>query len=277
MGGRGLEEDFADLFALRRLTGIANGIDIEFYDPQKLRHPYTHKNRAEGRETNRAALWHDMQTIVDNMVQAGSLIGKTEVALRDKLRQMNPQDFMHKPLMVAVTRLTGQKIQLFFTSTSGKQVFEHLASMDMHVIFLGKGDLMAKLAEETRNAGNILLFGGFDDELEKRLFASADCMLMPSEFEPCGTSQMKSMRYGCLPVASAVGGLNDTIRHEFNGFLYSGQDRETKAARFLNLVKRALDMVHNDRSNYLKMQRNAMLTDFSWNEAAAAYLKLMQP
>lgn len=277
LGGRGLEDDFADLIAKKRLAGIANGIDIEFYDPQKLRHPYSHKNRADGRDHNRSALWHDMQKIVDNMVQSGALVGKTEVALREKLRHIKHEEFMHKPLMVAVTRLTGQKIQLFFASIAGKQVLQHLAESDMHLIFLGKGDLMQKLATEISGAPNILLFGGFDDDLEKRLFASADCMLMPSEFEPCGTSQMKSMRYGCLPIASAVGGLSDTIRHEFNGFLYSGTDRDTKAAGFLRLIRHALEMIHNDKPQFLKLQRNAMLTDFSWTEAAASYLKLMQP
>lgn len=277
LGGRGLEQDFTDLLTLRRLVGIANGIDVEFYDPVKLRHPYSHKNRADGRDHNRSSLWHDMQSIIDDMVLSGALIGKTEVALREKLRHIKHETFMHKPLLVAVTRLTGQKIQLFFTSASGKQVLQHLAEMDIHLIFLGKGDLMHKLAVEIADAPNILLFGGFDDELEKRLYASADCMLMPSEFEPCGTSQMKSMRYGCLPIAAAVGGLNDTIRHDFNGFLYSGKDRESKAMKFLELLHSTIDLIKNDKMNFIKLQRNAMLTDFSWTEAATSYLQLMQP
>ncbi|MFO1472756.1 MAG: glycosyltransferase [Turneriella sp.] len=184
---------------------------------------------------------------------------------------------MHKPLVVAVTRLTGQKIRLFFDTIAGKQVLQQLSEMPMHVIFLGKGDLMQKLADEIAGAPNVLLFGGFDDELEKRLYASADCMLMPSEFEPCGTSQMKSMRYGCLPIASAVGGLSDTIRHDFNGFLYAGTDRRAKAGAFLQLVRGALEMIQHDKGQFLKMQRNAMLTDFSWTEAAESYLQLMKP
>lgn len=277
LGGRGLEADFAALRDAKMLSGITNGIDIEFYDPQRLRHPYSHKNRADGRDHNRSALWHDMNMIIDGMLQSGSLIGRTEVALREKLRHLKHEAFMHKPLMVAVTRLTGQKIQLFFGSTEGKTVLQHLAAADVNVIFLGKGDMLQRLADAIAGTPNIFLFGGFDDDLEKRLFASADCMLMPSEFEPCGTSQMKAMRYGCLPVASQVGGLSDTIQHEHNGFLYTGTDRETKAAAFLQCIRTALDLMHNDKNHFLKLQRNAMQTDFSWTEAAAQYLSLMRP
>lgn len=277
LGGRGLEEDFAALLKAGRLTGIANGIDIEFYDPEKLRHPYTFKNRADGRDHNRSALFHDMDAIIETMLGSGSLIGKTEVALRDKLRHIKHDNFMHHPLFVAVTRLTGQKIQQFLDSTSGNQLLQHLAKTDMHLIFLGKGNLMETLAHEIKNIPNILLFGGFDDELEKRLFAAADCMLMPSEFEPCGTSQMKAMRYGCLPIAAEVGGLCDTIKHDHNGFLYTAQNRAGKAAAFLAGIRRALDMIHHDKNHFLKLQRNAMKTDFSWHEAAASYLKLMKP
>lgn len=276
-GGRGLEADLAELSARGRLVGITNGIDQEFYDTQKLRHPYSYKNRAEGRDHNRAALLHDIGNIIENLVHSGALIGRTEVALREKLRHIRHEDFLHQPLLVAVTRLTGQKIQQFFETIEGKTVIDHLAQTQMHLIFLGKGDLLQKLAESTAAAPNILLFGGFDDDLEKRLYASADLMLMPSEFEPCGTSQMKAMRYGCLPLAAAVGGLKDTIAHDRNGFLYTGNSRPEKAQAFLQMTRLALDMIKKDKKTFLQMQRDAIKTDFSWTEAAASYIKLMQP
>jgi starch synthase len=277
LGGRGLEEDFSELARLGRLSGIANGIDIDYYDPQKLNLPYSHEDRAEGCKRNRSALFDDMPAMIDRLLENEALIGGTETALREKLQSINRDEFISRPLFVAVTRLTGQKIQQFLESASGNNLLQHLANEKLHLVFLGKGDLLPRLADETRAAPNILLFGGFDDDLEKRLFAAADVMLMPSEFEPCGTSQMKAMRYGCLPIAAAVGGLKDTIRHGYNGFLYTGHDRKSKAEAFLAEIRNALAMISNDKKNFLKLQQNAMLTDFSWTEAAAAYLKLMQP
>jgi starch synthase len=277
LGGRGLEDDFAELARLGRLSGIANGIDIDFYDPRSLPLPYTHENREQGSKTNRAALFDEMPAMIDAMLENEGLIGGTENALRAKLAAMNRDDFVAWPLLVAVTRLTGQKIQQFLESASGNNLLQHLANEKLHLVFLGKGDLLPRLAEETSAAPNILLFGGFDDNLEKRLFAAADVMLMPSEFEPCGTSQMKAMRYGCLPIAAAVGGLKDTIRHGYNGFLYTGHDRKSKAEAFLREIRHAIEMITNDKKSFLKLQQNAMLTDFSWTEAAEAYLKLMQP
>ncbi|MFZ5630998.1 MAG: glycogen synthase [Spirochaetota bacterium] len=276
-GGRGLESDLADLHTHGRLSGITNGIDQEYYDAQKLRYPYSHKNRADGRDHNRSALLHDMPGIVDNMVNSGALIAHTEIALREKLKSIRHEAFLHQPLFVAVTRLTGQKIQQFFETVGGKTVLEHIASLPMHLIFLGKGDLLQLMRGQTAAAPNILLFGGFDDELEKRLYAAADAMLMPSEFEPCGTSQMKAMRYGCLPIAAAVGGLKDTVTHGHNGFLYSGSSRHGKAEALLGTIQHALQMLHDDRKAFLQMQRNAMLTDFAWTEAAQSYLALFRP
>ncbi len=277
LGGRGLEEDFASLAARGRLSGIANGIDIDYYDPQKLPLPYSHANREAGCKANRVALFKDFTVIIDTMLESDSLLGGTGIRLREKIAKINAGDFASQPLMVAVTRLTGQKIQQFLESAAGNNLLQHLSETKMHLIFLGKGDLMHRLADETHGSPNILLFGGFDDDLEKRLFAAADCMLMPSEFEPCGTSQMKAMRYGCLPIAAEVGGLRDTIRHGHNGFLYTGHDRKSKAEAFLASIHRALDMIQNEKTQFLKMQENAMLTDFSWTEASASYLSLMTP
>lgn len=274
-GGRGLEHDLARLKAAGKLVGITNGIDSDYYDPQNLPEPYTHLDRESGQKKNRAALFADLPGIIDTLLEKQALIAGTERALRDKIKNLNRKSFLERPLLVAVTRLTGQKIQQFFEIHAGQTVLDTIAALGVHLLFLGKGDLLSKLQEATASSANVLLFGGFDDELEKRLYAAGDFMLMPSEFEPCGTSQMKAMRYGCLPIAASVGGLKDTIRNEYNGFLYAGASRAEKATNFLQTIQHALTIFEHDRQKFLQMQKNAMQTEFSWSAAAKNYLKLV--
>ncbi len=275
-GGRGLEKDFRELRVAGRLTGITNGIDLSFYDPAKLPHAYSATSRAAGKLRNREALWQELPHLLTGFRESESL---TEESIADTLARIGKTDaehFMAKPLMVAVTRMTGQKIRQFFDETEGKSVLRHLMATEANFIFLGKGDMAAQMSREIAPASNIMFLCGFDDNLEKRLYAAADAMLMPSDFEPCGTSQMKAMRYGCIPVASRVGGLANTIIHEHNGLLYDGASRAEKAAGFLQKILHVIALYNEEPESLLRMQSNAMLTDFSWNEAAAAYLRLMR-
>ncbi|HRP69897.1 MAG TPA: glycogen/starch synthase [Turneriella sp.] len=274
-GGRGLEKDLASLRSEDRLCGITNGIDQTFYTPEKLSIPYSATNFIKGRKENRAALFDDFSRIIEGMLKTQSLLNRCEKALIEKYQKITRNEFLSKPLFVAVTRLTGQKIRQFFEVVHTKTVLEHCAHLNAHFIFLGKGDLLQTLQEQTQSAHNIFLFGGFDDALEMRLYASADAMLMPSEFEPCGTSQMKAMRYGSLPIAAAVGGLKDTIQNGDNGFLYDGASRHEKATEFLTTIRYVAELTHKNAPLFHEMQRTAMATDFSWTSAAAEYMRVM--
>lgn len=275
-GGRGLEKDFRELRIAGRLTGITNGIDLSFYDPAILPHAYSAASRAAGKLRNREALWQELPHLLAGFRESESL---TEESIADTLARLgrtDEQHFMTKPLMVAVTRMTGQKIRQFFDEAEGKSVLRHLMETGANYVFLGKGDMAPQMSHEIAPAGNMFFLCGFDDNLEKRLYAAADAMLMPSDFEPCGTSQMKSMRYGCVPIAARVGGLANTIINEHNGFLYDGASRTEKASAFLQKIRHVIALHNEEPEALLKMQANAMVTDFSWNEAAASYLRLMR-
>src|SRR5258708_29256926 len=65
-----------------------------------------------------------------------------------------------------------------------------------------------------KQAGRIALLERFDRDLARRIYAGADGFLMPSRFEPCGTGQMISLRYGTPPIVRATGGLEDTVIDE---------------------------------------------------------------
>ena len=115
--------------------------------------------------------------------------------------------------------------------------------------------------------------GAFDEALAHRIYAGSDLFLMPSLFEPCGLSQMYSLRYGTLPVVRRTGGLADTIidagRKNGNGFVFedaSGED--------LMATLRRAEALWEDPKAWREVQARGMKCDFSWGRSAARYEKL---
>ena len=117
-------------------------------------------------------------------------------------------------------------------------------------------------------------FIGYDEEIAHQAYAAGDFFLMPSKFEPCGLSQLISLRYGALPIVRSVGGLADTVFEygspEGNGFLFS----EYSAEGLLSAVGRSLDVFRNDAAGYRSVQKKAMRSDFSWDRSAPLYIDL---
>ena len=114
-------------------------------------------------------------------------------------------------------------------------------------------------------------------ELARKIYAGADIFLMPSQFEPCGLSQMIALRYGTLPVVRETGGLYDTI-HPYradedcgNGFTFAAYN-----AHDMMYVLRQAEALYADRCKWRRLMRRAMRTDFSWNASAQRYLQLYQ-
>ncbi len=116
---------------------------------------------------------------------------------------------------------------------------------------------------------------GYDEALAHRIEAAADIFLMPSRFEPCGLNQMYSMRYGTIPVVSAVGGLADTVTDanaatladgSATGFVMDGDD----AAALTAATRRALTLRGDPRA-WQQLQIAGMNRDFSWRHSARAY------
>jgi starch synthase len=154
---------------------------------------------------------------------------------------------------------------------------QQLGDQNWQAIILGTGEpaleAEARLLQETfpdcvRSA--IL----FDSALSRRIYAGADVMLIPSRYEPCGLTQMIAMRYGCVPVARATGGLLDTIQDYSQaktgtGFLF--QDPTPEA--LVESLQRTLQ-VYKDKRRWQGLQRRGMRKDFSWERSAQKYLEL---
>ena len=94
-------------------------------------------------------------------------------------------------------------------------------------------------------------------------------LLMPSRYEPCGLAQMIAMRYGCVPVVHATGGLKDTVEEDKTGFLFQTE----RATALLETLKRAL-AAYASPEIWERFQHNGMMIDFSWSRSAAQYAEL---
>jgi starch synthase len=107
------------------------------------------------------------------------------------------------------------------------------------------------------------------------MFGGADLYLMPSRFEPCGLTQMQAMRYGTIPVVTAVGGLVDTVPdadaepRSGRGFVAA----RTEPVDLLAAMFRATRKIA-DRRRRATLQRRVMAVDWSWKQPAGEYLAL---
>lgn len=180
------------------------------------------------------------------------------------------------PLAVMISRLAGQKGIDILTDT----LPDLLASNDMQFILLGSGEekfeeFFQKLSRQFPEKVSVHI--GFDENLAHQLYAGADIFLMPSHFEPCGLSQLISMRYGTIPVVNRTGGLKDTVteydRHTKtgNGFLSDFK----QGSSFDDAVKRALAL-YQETGHWEAIKQNGMAADYSWDPSARAYERLYQ-
>ncbi len=157
-------------------------------------------------------------------------------------------------------------------------VFEELLQLDVQLLVLGTGEF--KYEEMFRWAADkyptkVSAHLKYDGTLAQRIYAAADMFLMPSLFEPCGLSQLFSLRYGTVPIVRETGGLNDTIKayNEFtgegNGFTFVNYN----AHDMLDCIKRAI-FFYNQKEVWQDIIKNGMQQDFSWEKSAKEYIEI---
>jgi starch synthase len=234
-GGFGLHDTFIGL--RDRFVGIVNGIDQRVWDPAT-----------------------DKQITSHYTVDTLEVKKKCKASLQ---RTFGLKQRATIPIFAMSARLTYQKgLELILG-------YNDYFALDAQFLFLGAGDpkYMEELTELAGRApGRIACEFNFTDRLEHRLMAGADMCLMPSQYEPCGLTQMRAQRYGTIPVARRVGGLADTIEDGVTGFLFDGYTSE----EFMNAAVRALDQYH-DPDGWRNMMREAMSQDFGWERSEARY------
>lgn len=232
------------------LVGILNGIDYEEYNPQTdiyLGRHYTQENVREVKKLNKAELQRSF-----------GLPEEEEAFVIGIVSRMTVQKGFDLIAHVMEKLLTDKQIQLVVLGT-GEEEYEN---MFRHFCWKYEKQVAATLH--------------YSEPLAHCIYAGADALLMPSLFEPCGLSQLMSMRYGTLPMVRETGGLRDTVNpyNEYeqtgNGFSFANYD----AYEMLNMIRYAKDVYENHRAEWEAMVKRAMQCDYSWKASAKEYEKL---
>jgi starch synthase len=214
--------------------------------------------------------WHPIHDrFIAARFSADNLRGKA-VCKADLQRVFGLPERAEVPLLAIISRLAEQKgIDLIAES------LDAILDLDTQFVLLGTGEPAlheAFEAAKARHPSRVGLKLGFDVALSHKIEAGADMFLMPSRYEPCGLNQMYSLAYGTIPVVRATGGLDDTIQPFVsetgagNGFKFA----ETTADALLLTVNQAVALYHQ-RARWLRLIKNAMACDFSWNRSAKEY------
>ena len=230
------------------LYGVLNGIDVDEYNPETdplIYHNYT-KETIETKQKNKMALQKDLGL------------------------EVNPDI----PLIAMVGRLSNQKGLDLVDCVLGDIMNE-----DVQLAVLGMGEArytnLFSWAEQ-QYRGKMAARFAMDHALAHRLYAGADFFLMPSLFEPCGLSQLISLRYGTIPIVRETGGLRDTVlsynkyNQEGNGFTFLNYN----AHDMLNVIRRALGYYHDQKDVIRTLQERGMSGDYSWGHSAQDYVKI---
>ena len=244
--GEGL--DYALRMRSRDLKGIVNGISYDKFNPKTdsdIYYNYDKKN-LESKYKNKEKLQKEFKLPVNREI----------------------------PLIGIVTRLVEQKGIDLITGI----IEEAIHKEDMQFVLLGTGqnkyeNIFKKIAEKYPDQIGVKI--KYDGKLAQRMYAGLDMFLMPSRFEPCGLSQIISMRYGTIPIVKETGGLKDTVEpyNEFEDTGFGFSFANFNAHDMLYTIRRAISF-YKQEEIWEKLIKRAMEEDFSWKHSAQEYIKL---
>ncbi|MBR5344774.1 MAG: glycogen synthase GlgA [Clostridia bacterium] len=231
-----------------QLYGVLNGLDVEDYNPATdpfIAADYTPENIAGKAECKRA-LQEELGLDVDPNIPIVGMVGRLS-----NQKGLDLVDYIIADLMA-------EKVQLVVLGM-GESRYVNLFSW-------AEGEYRGRVAARFT----------MDSGLAHRIYAGCDMFLMPSQFEPCGLSQMIAMRYGTVPIVRETGGLRDTVLsyNEFtgegNGFTFFNYN----AHDMLHVIQRAMKYYHDEPEIWRTLQERGMNGDYTWDRSAAKYVEL---
>ena len=232
-----------------KLRGIINGIDYGMWDTATdslLAEQYDINTVIEKKKANKLALQEELGLEKDE--------GKFVIGL--------------------ISRLTNQKgLDLV------NAVIPDLIDGNTQIVVLGTGDDVYEDSfryYEGAYKGSVCSNIMYDEGRAHKIYAGSDALLVPSQFEPCGLTQLIAMHYGTVPIVRETGGLKDTVEpynqytNEGNGFTFDRYE----AGLLLDAINRAKTLYFTERDRWDDMVRRDMAKDVSWENSAKKYRAL---
>jgi starch synthase len=238
-----------------KFGGVLNGLDYDMWNPDQDPYIAHHYNvdTLEGKYANKEAL-------------------------RERLWLRKD----YNPLIAYVGRLDAQKgvhlirHALYYALSRGAQ-FALLGSSPEQ----GINAEFWQIKHELNDHPDVHLEIGYDEELAHQIYAGADMLVVPSLFEPCGLTQMISLRYGTVPIVRKVGGLGDTVfdrdysekpMQERNGYVFHQADHHAVESA----MDRAIGLWYDYPEQFRELMRSGMRYDYSWKIPGQNYLNIYE-
>jgi starch synthase len=239
-----------------KFKGVLNGIDFEFWSP-------------------------DVDKYIPNNYTTDDFEQKAynKKVLRQKL-QLADSD---KPLIAYIGRLDAQKgVHLVHHG------IYHALQREAQFVLLGAAtepSIHSWFAHEKKfldNNPDVHIELGFNEELSHLIYAGADMIIVPSNYEPCGLTQMIGLKYGTVPIVRGVGGLVNTVfdwdydtmhtQEERNGFVFFEMDNYALESA----MNRAIDLHNLNPNLFRNLAIQGMKCDHSWKYPAEEYVKIYE-
>ena len=242
--GEGLEEHLR--YHNNKVLGIVNGIDTDIWNPatdKLLASKYDAESAIKNKKANKKALQESLGLDVDD----------------------------NKMVIGLISRLTNQKgLDLVNDVISG------IMDGNTQVVVLGTGDAQYEDTfryYEDKYKGSFCAYIAYNENVAHNIYAGCDALLVPSRFEPCGLTQLISMRYGAVPIVRETGGLKDTVQ-PYNAFENTGNgftfDRYESGLLY-DAINRAKTLYFENRVYWDDMVVRDMNKDVSWEQSAKQY------
>jgi starch synthase len=257
IGGESLEADLKKADREGRLHGILNGANYQ--NIRKAREDSLFTNtilaifkwlQEESKKYKADFLAHTGEKVVQYLVQ--------------------PPHF----ICSSVARLTEQKFYFFKRSPEAFiNILNRLKKVNGIFFLLGTGapEYEQLFREISFSHPNFIFTNGQSEEVIDSIYLETDLYFMPSQFEPCGISQMLAMRNGTPCLVHHTGGLKDTVEHSVTGFSFDGDSYDEKIENMILVFQQAMDLYFNDQKTWQQLQDNARKKRFTWEKSVDEY------